>query len=732
MNNTLTFEQIFLGRMFRIPDYQRGYAWEARNLTDLLEDLELLPAGRTHYTGTLVVCKTSDERFRDESGQSYEIFDVIDGQQRLTTIVILLDAIQDELRRLGLSELADGLKKMYLTVRDRIGQPHTKLTLNRDCQDYFYNNVLGFTPTVNGPTMRSHENLRHAHHRFATYLVEQANQRGATYEDWLLELYEKTTQGLTVLLYPVDNEMDAGVIFETMNDRGKPLTDLEKIKNHFLYLASKLDLKAPHSLNERINQTWNHIFEELMASGLGDDENESQLLRMHWLMVYDALPQNWKRYQTLKDRFNLKTYQHRHPQLLQDLIDYLESLQNTVTAYCDIHFPHRAQAFNNVDFSLRAQVIAASQKLVRLGMRVTFIPLLMAVRLKTTDGGKTYLQAVEACEKFDFRVYQWQRARSSAAQTIFFRLGKQFYATPNPERILASIARTTLEYCSNARFVERFQRETETWYPWSGLKYFLYEYEHHLAAQAREPVRMQWDDLWDTKRDSLEHILPQTPTESWLESFPDESRRKRWTHDIGNLTLTFDNSSLQNKSFQEKKGNPAQKSCYAGSSFFVERQLAAHAQWTENELLQRRDEIKAWALTRWHVDEPTYSEPEEQESYSDRVMRLAEEGGMADEYQTLLAFAEKHNLYLRPYASCMVFGPQTRKTIALCTIWPKNGFLDMWVWFQGIERYMNVPQARLHTIFAINASRSHVQITSENLDEFIVQLEQVFSDERNP
>jgi hypothetical protein len=55
MKNVLSIQELFTGRLFRVPDYQRGYAWEKQHLTDFLEDLELLPTGKNHYTGTIVL-----------------------------------------------------------------------------------------------------------------------------------------------------------------------------------------------------------------------------------------------------------------------------------------------------------------------------------------------------------------------------------------------------------------------------------------------------------------------------------------------------------------------------------------------------------------------------------------------------------------------------------------------------------------------------------------------------
>jgi uncharacterized protein with ParB-like and HNH nuclease domain len=249
MNSLSSLEDVFHGRLFKIPDYQRGYAWEKKNWDDLKQDLELLTIGRNHFTGTLVLrpVNPGTPKFRDESGSSYNLFDVIDGQQRLTTAIMLLDVIHDEFERLDTQKLADGLKKTYLAMTDMNGQTQTKLTLNRDCQDFFLNTVLGFGAVVTGPQIRSHQLLKEGHEYFSAYLLDQRNILKDAYKSWLNDLYIKITQHLTVLLYEVENDIDAGILFEAVNDRGRPLTELEKVKNYLLLLASRLTLPGqPH------------------------------------------------------------------------------------------------------------------------------------------------------------------------------------------------------------------------------------------------------------------------------------------------------------------------------------------------------------------------------------------------------------------------------------------------------------------------------------------------------
>ena len=99
MKDTLSLQELFNNRLFKVPLYQRGYAWEEQQVQEFLDDLELLHTSRRHYTGTIVLHQpNSTRKVRDNEGTLYEEVDVVDGQQRLTTIVILLNEISKSLK----------------------------------------------------------------------------------------------------------------------------------------------------------------------------------------------------------------------------------------------------------------------------------------------------------------------------------------------------------------------------------------------------------------------------------------------------------------------------------------------------------------------------------------------------------------------------------------------------------------------------------------------------------
>ncbi len=97
-----------------------------------MEDLELLPAGGSHYTGNMVLQRVDGREIKDRHGKNYSVHDVVDGQQRLTTFILPLDGIRRELREIGEPDLATGIYDTFIAVLDRNGQPIPRLTLNRD------------------------------------------------------------------------------------------------------------------------------------------------------------------------------------------------------------------------------------------------------------------------------------------------------------------------------------------------------------------------------------------------------------------------------------------------------------------------------------------------------------------------------------------------------------------------------------------------------------------------
>lgn len=613
MDNVISLNDLFHNRIFKVPDYQRGYSWERRQVREFLEDLELLAPHRSHYTGTVVLHEppTSESILMDVEGKTYNPVEIVDGQQRLTTIVLLLDGIRRALTADGFSNtartLSQGIVKNYIAAENLNGQRLFKLSLNKDTNHFFKTDILAEQPGVEGAEIASEQRLSAAKKQIADYLASKVNAGEIDGEAYLLGLYAKIATQLCFTLYQVNDDAEVGVIFEVMNDRGKPLTDLEKVKNFLLHTSTRLDLE--NSLAQSVNAAWSKILQQLMATGLAYNESENGLLRAHWLSHYDPRSKQWNGSRSVKSRFDLRNYPDNHKELLGQLLSYTEVLRSASVIYCDAYRPNRPDAFATfkVKPAVRRQVIIWSEKLRRIGVIATFLPLLIAVRERWPNDPGKYLEILQLCEIFAFRVYRWNGYRSDTGQSAFYRIGYELAVGGKSYADTVRAIKSEIGYrCRERDFHNDDSAEQSVnWYEWGGLRYFLYEYEEHLAAQQNASPIVSWDELTrNDRRDTIEHILPQTiagqPYWQSLFAAPDHAHRQ---HDLGNLTLTKHNSHYGNKPFHDKKGDANSPThCYAKAPFYVERDLTRWQDWNAAAIAERRAELLEWAKSRWSFD----------------------------------------------------------------------------------------------------------------------------------
>jgi len=608
LNNTIPLQDLFNNRIFRVPDYQRGYAWEKLQIGEFLDDLELLGSThhRHHYTGTIVLYQPGDAARRTSAeGRSYVEAAVVDGQQRLTTIVLLLNEISRALSDNGSpGELAQGIKKDYVEVKSRDGLPLYKLSLNEETDKFFKDSILPTTPGVDGPPTAAARRLQDAKNQIAGYL-STASKNAPNGEQWLQDLVEKITTLLHFNVYQVDHPSEVGIVFELVNDRGKPLTNLEKVKNYLLYTAATLDIEtyARDDLTKAINEAWAFILGRLASAGLGSPAEEDQLLRVHWIIDYDS--GNWDGSKSIKQRFDLRRYQKEHAKLLGELHDYVKGLREACICYCDALKPARDGAFESFasEPAVREDVKLWNSRLVRTRVTATFLPLLIAVRKRWTSEPKKYLEVVKLFELIAFRFYRVADFRTNYRQSQMFGLAQEVARGMEFDDAVRAIRQL---YSDPGEYARRHFDEftdpskPQSWF-WRGyLSYFLYEYELHLASAGFSDTntrpKVGWAEIRG-RRDSIEHILPQSieGRPCWQKRF-DGDAHDSYVHDIGNLTLTEQNSRLGNSEFAKKRD------IYATSRLFQELEIAQHDDWTPEAIDKRRAKLLAWAKERWHMD----------------------------------------------------------------------------------------------------------------------------------
>ncbi len=611
MDNTLSLQDLFSKRIFRVPDYQRGYSWENQQVAEFLDDLEVLRSAHhryRHYTGTIVLCGGS-ENAEDDEGTIYEEWDIVDGQQRLTTIVLLLNQISRALNEYpGSVALADGTIKNYVRS-SRDGQDLHKLSLNRSIDPFFKDSILSNNQSVAGPSTASARRLELAQKQIDVHLA-RAGDNPQEREQWLKDLRTNITRRLHFNLYEVEEAAAVGTIFEVMNDRGKTLTDLEKVKNYLLHATAPLDVAqiSKDNFAHTVNDAWADILERLTSADSSSPADEDRLLRAHWLMQYDPQPRNWSGSKSIKNKFDPRNYRGRSAQLLAQLQEYVNGLRSASICYCDALSPGRNEAFPSFSShpTLRDDVRLWNSKLVRVGVTATFLPLLMAVRTRWPSDPKKYLEVLRLCEALAFRFYTVAKYYATFRQSHMFRLANRVYHGMGYDEICRSIKEIYNVRGEKQRFGEFTDAAApDEWYGKRGLRYFLYEYEQYLASARRVSPRVSWSEVSSTGlKDTIEHILPQSiENEPYWQAQFDKLTHNAYVHDIGNLTLTKHNSFYGNKSFPKKKGANGDKyPCYAESPFFQEQEIAICDDWTVETINARRVKLLDWAKERWQID----------------------------------------------------------------------------------------------------------------------------------
>jgi uncharacterized protein with ParB-like and HNH nuclease domain len=289
----LTLSKIFTERLFRIPDYQRGYAWTDKQLRDFWNDIQQLEPGRNHYTGVLTlesvpesVVRQWDDDFWIVDSKSYQPFFIVDGQQRLTTTIILTQVILERLapgQKLNYTEKTDIQRKFIFDSKDDGISRSYIFGYEKDNPSYeFLKTKIFCERSSAGPpeeTVYTH-NLAQAKQFFSDLVAPLSLEE-------LESLYRKVTQSLLFNIFTITEDVDVCVAFETMNNRGKPLSYLELLKNRLIYLSLKFD--APdyerNKLRRAINDCWKAIYYNLGRNkdNLLDDD---KFLLTHWVVYY--------------------------------------------------------------------------------------------------------------------------------------------------------------------------------------------------------------------------------------------------------------------------------------------------------------------------------------------------------------------------------------------------------------------------------------------------------------
>jgi uncharacterized protein with ParB-like and HNH nuclease domain len=665
-NELQSLSVLFQNRLFRIPDYQRGYAWKHEQLVDFWEDLLNLHEDRYHYTGLLSLkdVNRKDTILWNEDiwllDIGYKPYHVVDGQQRLTTFSILMNEIvtfvkkltdnkdkADEEIFLGYESLKD-IKAKYV-MRKR--PPHNIVTTylfgyetDNPSSDYLKYKV--FEEPFGGTVFETYytKNLKYAKNFFADNL-------GVMYEgediEGIEKLYKKLTLRLMFNLHEIEDDYDVFVAFETMNNRGKKLTNLELLKNRLIYLTTLFDDKQFDALNKEqlrknINDAWKEVYYQLgrnQNAPLSDDD----FLRAHWITYFQYSRKRGDDYiRFLLNKFSAKNVYEKFTIIIQtngvdpllgfdssdddelddetqetetvivsklapmDISDYVNSLKALAEHWYFSFFPYDCTTLTDGE---KVWI----DKLNRVGIGY-FRPLVIAV-LATANrtSSKDRIKLLQAIEHFIFLSFRIGGFNASYKSSDYYNKAREIlHGTIELSDVTDDLNNTIISDMTSvvANFITRTDRRFDVgdgFYGWRDLRYFLYEYEHELSTR-NNLQKVDWNMFTKVEKDkiTIEHILPQTPSKwYWRNQFRQykDHEIKILSASLGNLLPLAQsiNSSLQNDSFHDKK-NPSssgRRGYINGSHSEIE--VAAEIDWNAQNIMTRGLMLLNFMSTRWGV-----------------------------------------------------------------------------------------------------------------------------------
>ncbi|WP_418501780.1 DUF262 domain-containing protein [Flagellimonas sp.] len=627
-NKLQSLTEIFNEKFFRIPDYQRGYSWETNQLEDFWEDLINLKGDRIHYTGLLTVepIKRSEieniEKWQDDlwlfQGE-LKAYYLVDGQQRLTTSIILIHEILDQFSEdegINFKSRSHWVNKfLYQSYGESYKSYIFGYERDNPSDEFFKTKILGQeSSTADKVPERTlyTSNLKTAKDFFQEKL-------GKLDKHELEEIFKKVTARFKFNFYEIDDKLDIYVTFETMNNRGKALSNLELLKNRLIYLSTLLgiDKQTEARLRKDINETWKTIYEYLgknKDNAMDDDE----FLRNHWIMYfkYDRKESDSYAKFLLNKEFTAKNAFNGNVEL-GHIKKYIDSLSQCVKSWFYLFNPE----LSNYQDETKEWI----QKLNRLGMSA-FPPLFMAAMTKCSE--HELLSLFKSAEQFIFLVFRISQRSSNTKNSHFYRLANAFYfgkGETTLDSVIKDIDWLTKgesgegdDYIYHGWFdLDRFENylkdqfdKGQGFYSWNGLRYFLFEYELFLQERANGNEKISWTDFNGRKKeDTIEHIYPQTPREDcWTSVFNGYEKKERsiLLHTLGNLVLLGQskNSELQNKCFDFKKKHVNKAGHEVGffNGSYSEIEVSSKERWTAVEIQERGKKMLSFLEERWNID----------------------------------------------------------------------------------------------------------------------------------
>lgn len=563
-------QSLFADRVFRIPHYQRFYSWQKRQREDLFSDLRKLAEqgeDRHHFMATIVCYRTPETK--SVGTNQYRVYDIVDGQQRLTTLIILLKCIE-----LALSKDSDDRDDLAKILVKRDG--HLILLQTNNANERIFNRFIreGTRPIPEDLQIYSDHNLAGAIRDCERFVDEWANGRGVE------SLMSLVLHRLGFVVHDTEDQRAVYTVFEVLNSRGLDVDWLDKTKSMLMGRAFELSQSAAAAQADiqGLQNIWGEIYREIAKESVLGPE----ILRVAATLHFGAGAGKPRSSEDSLLQLRIACNATGKPsQLSELLLDYARKL---TALHGDIYLGPVTQI-------LHARVLA------------------VAIMAAKGVNGPERQKLLEQWERVTFRIFGLYGKDSRQMVGSYVRLAAQIVGddieTRTYNQIMAKLKLLGTDYPVEDAVKEGLAGKDCYENSPDMCRYVLWQYEEHLAAQLGANATIDEHDrtaIWRKRAtDSIEHIFPQSP---WGEpGWNDKMRRKDedpqniFLHvgRIGNLLLLpiALNQEARTKPFVDKKA------IYEKHNLRMVKEVCVEADWTLDEIESRESRIIEWANTRW-------------------------------------------------------------------------------------------------------------------------------------
>ncbi|AWB28488.1 DUF262 domain-containing protein [Halococcoides cellulosivorans] len=547
---------------FIIPSYQRRYSWESNQVNDLWKDLQKIEGDdEDHFFGTIVFMSRS-------SAQGATKYDIVDGQQRITTVSILLCAIRDYLdehfpKEDVKSRIENINESLWLVDRDNKQQGFRLLLGNLD-QDSYEDLIKGHPDEV------ENENIVNAYESFIQHLGNIGDLEA------IKEVHDRILDQLIYVAITVEQHSDAYQLFEAMNNRGLSLSPIDLMKNYLLMQASKQEVE------DRIENLWGDVIENIdQISGIN---SPGTTFFRQYFMASDQYGVN--------DKITTnKLYEPTFINSIEDTSD-IETLMEDIRDKSTLYRKLIEQDIDMFDRSANVEV----KRLLKDAKTVSITPFTLFLRaFSKTDNVERLKRMIEKSNVLMLRRQICDRS-TSPHDTMFNHLAQEMFETEDPLAYMDEYLKSEDRIPSDEQFMQYFRRES--FRKTDRTKYILSNIEEKHYGQGGKRVSQSRYEV------HIEHILPERPGQSlrklWLKPFNiSDDDHEEYKKRIGNLTLLESDPNIRasNRTLEEKQNYYTEEA----TDFKMTHELQGKERWDTQSIQKRSRRLAEIAVDIWSL-----------------------------------------------------------------------------------------------------------------------------------